>query len=260
MRVVTDDNVGLNAEIVGPDQAPCILLMHSIGCDLTLWDPQVAALADSFRLVRFDARGHGRSDVPHGDYSAERLGRDALAVLDAAGVEQAFLCGLSLGGTTSQWLALNAPGRVDGMILANTAARIGSAEAWQARGDAALAQGMAALADTAISRFFADGFRAAEPETVAMFYRTLLSTAPEGYAGCCAVLRDADFAPELGRISVPTIVVAGRLDIPIPVIQAEALAAGIPGARLVVLEAGHLSNVEQPAAFTDAIRRIREIA
>jgi 3-oxoadipate enol-lactonase len=260
MLVTTDDNIRLNVVIEGRNDAPALLLMHSIGCDLTLWDPQITALAEDFRIVRFDARGHGGSDVPKGDYTLDRLARDALAVLDSVEADSAYLCGLSLGGVTAQWLALHAPGRVKGIIIANTAARIGAAEAWQARGDMAVSEGMQAIAPTAITRFFSEAFLASSPEIVELFRQRLLTTAPAGYAGCCAVLRDADLTHELGGISRPTIVVGGILDVPTPLSQARELAQAIPGARLVALEAGHLSNVEQPEAFTAAIRQILEIA
>jgi 3-oxoadipate enol-lactonase len=235
-------------------------MMHSIGCDLTLWDLQVEALAGDFRIIRFDARGHGGSDAPKGDYTLERLAQDALAVLDAVGADSAYLCGLSLGGVTAQWLALHAAPRIEGIVIANTAARIGTAEAWQARGDMALAEGMRAIAPTAITRFFSEAFLASSPEIANIFLRRLLTTAPEGYAGCCAVLRDTDFTGELGAITAPSIVIGGTLDVPTPLSQAEELARAIPGARLVALEAGHLSNVEQPAAFAAAIRQILEIS
>jgi len=258
MFVTTDDNIRLNVAIEGRDEAPTLLMMHSIGCDLTLWDPQVEALAEQFRIVRFDARGHGGSDAPKGNYTLVRLAQDALVVLDAVRADSAYLCGLSLGGVTAQWLALHAAPRVKGMVIANTAARIGTAEAWQARGDMAVNQGMQAIAPTAITRFFSEAFLALSPEVADTFRQRLLTTAPAGYAGCCAVLRDTDFTGELGAIALPTIVIGGTLDVPTPLSQAEELVKAIPGARLIALEAGHLSNVEQPAAFAAAIRHILE--
>jgi 3-oxoadipate enol-lactonase len=260
MFVTTDDGVRLNVEMCGREDAPAILMMHSIGCDLTLWDPQVESLAHDFRVVRYDARGHGGSDAPPGDYTLERLGQDALAVLDAVGVGRAYLCGLSLGGVTAKWLALNAPERIAGIVLADTAVRIGTAEAWQARADMALEQGMQAIAPTAIGRFFSSQFQAADPDTVDRFRGILLGTDPHGWAGCCAVLRDADFTGQLGAIVTPAIVVGGRLDVPTPFAQAEELASLIPGARLVALDAGHLSNIEQPEDFTQAVRSIFSVA
>jgi 3-oxoadipate enol-lactonase len=260
MFVTADDAIRLNVKVEGRGDAPTLLLMHSIGCDLTLWDPQVAALAADFRIVRYDARGHGGSDAPRGDYTLSRLGQDALAVLDAVGADRAYLCGLSLGGSVAQWLALHAAARVRAMAIANTAIRIGSAEAWQARGDLALSQGMVSIAPTAITRFFSERFLAASPEIADVFRRRLLTTEPDGYAGCCAVLRDADFTGRLGALDLPTVVIGGTLDVPTPLSQAEDLAQAIPGASLVALDAGHLSNIEQPAAFAAAVLGLREVA
>jgi 3-oxoadipate enol-lactonase len=248
--------IRLNIQTGGREDAPPLLMMHSIGCDLTLWDAQAEALGQDFRVIRYDSRGHGGSEAPTGDYTVEQLGLDALSVLDSCGERTAYLCGLSLGGITATFLALTAPERVRGMLIANTGIRIGTAEAWQGRADMALRQGMAAMADTAMSRFFSEPFRAAKPETVNRFRSVLANTPPQGYAGCCAVLRDADFAGSVHKIAVPTIVIGGAMDIPTPLSGARELADAIPGARLVTLDAGHLSNVEQPAAFTDAARGV----
>jgi 3-oxoadipate enol-lactonase len=260
MLVKTDDGIRLNIAIDGPENGEPILFLNSLGCDLSMWDAQAGELAGRFRVIRFDARGHGASDAPDGAYTLDRLGRDALAVLDAAGVKKAHICGLSLGGVTAQWLASHAPAHVNRLILANTAARVGTAESWQARLDTVKSHGMTAIADAVMGRFFCDAFRAAHPDTVETFRHILLRTAPQGYAGCCAALRDADLSRALGRITAPTLVIGGHLDASTPPAQAEALANGIKGARLIVLDAAHLSNIEQPAAFTRAVIKHLEIA
>jgi 3-oxoadipate enol-lactonase len=247
------DGVRLNVEVAGPEDAPALLLAHSVGCDLHLWDAQVAALAGSYRVVRYDARGHGKTDAPAGDYAIEALGGDALAILDALGVDRAHLCGLSLGGTLGQWLALNAPERLASLTLCDTAARLGTIEGWQSRIDAALRQGMEALADMSMTRFFSDAFRAERPDVVASFRQTFVATPAHGFAGCCAVLRDCDFRADLGRIAVPTLVLTGRMDVPTPPADSELLAAGISGATLALLDTGHISAVEDPAGFTAAL-------
>ncbi len=204
-------------------------------------------------MVRFDARGHGGSAAPTGDYTLDQLGGDALAVLDAFGVRRAHLCGLSMGGVTAQWLAIHAPQRVDRLILANTASRVGSFESWQARRDLVLEQGLQAIADLAMERFFSPAFRLARPEVVTSFREGLLACDPVGYAGCCAALRDANLTPSLDRITAPTLVIGGAEDISTPPDQTLALARTIPRARHVLLPAAHLSNVEQPQAFTAAL-------
>lgn len=251
--VASPDGTLLNVEIEGPEQAPAVLFAHSVGCDLTLWDAQAAALRDRFRVIRYDARGHGRSGAPAGAYAIEQLADDALAVLDAAGVERAHLCGLSLGGTLGMWLALNRPYRLTSLVLANTAARLGSAEGWQARIDSVRAGGTRSIADMSMTRFFSDRFRAEMPEVVERFRQGLIATADDGFAGCCAVLRDCDFSAVLNGIATPTLVICGQTDLPTPPSDSEILVCGIAGARLVLLDAGHLSAVEAPQAFSAAI-------
>lgn len=246
---------GLYVRIDGPADAPPLLFINSIGCDHTMWDAQAAALADRHRVIRYDARGHGASQTPAGDYSLAQLGGDTLVVLDAAKAPRADICGLSLGGLTAQWLAIHAPERVGRLALANTAARIGSAEAWADRMDRVRQGGVQAVADMAMERFFAQDFRAAAPATVAEFRRRLIATPVDGYVGCCAALRDADLRPLLGRIAAPTLVIAGARDASTPPAQAEELAGGVAGASLVVLDAAHLSNIERPAEFTAALRQ-----
>jgi 3-oxoadipate enol-lactonase len=246
--------IRLNVVIDGPDNGEALLLLHSLGCDLSMWDEQAKALAGKFRLIRFDARGHGRSASPPGDYTIDDLGHDALAVLDQAGVDRAHLCGISMGGVTAQWLAITAPTRVRSLTLANTAARIGTVESWQTRRDTVLDRGMNAIADAVIGRFFSEAFRAASPTVVSGFYATLEHTNPQGYAGCCAALRDADLRGDLRRIAAAARVIGGNKDVSTPLADAEALAQGIAGARLSVLDAAHLSNIEQPARFTALLK------
>ena len=252
-RIASPDGTFINMEIDGPDDAPAVLFAHSVGCSLALWDAQASALRDHYRVIRYDARGHGGSDAPDGPYAIEQLAADALAVLDAAGVERAHLCGLSLGGTLGMWLALNRPERLASLVLADTAARLGTIEGWQARIDATLAGGTASIADMSMTRFFSDRFRAAAPDVVERFRQGLIATADQGFAGCCAVLRDCDFTADLARIAVPTLVVCGQDDAPTPPSDSEILANAIPGAKLVLLDAGHISAVEAPEAFTAAI-------
>ena len=254
LRVETDDGIRLVVEARGAPRSPLVLFLNSIGCDRTLWDLQFEALEGGYRCLAFDARGHGQSDVPPGDYTIERLGRDALAVLDAVDVASAHLCGLSLGGLVAQWLAVHAPRRVASLTLANTASRIGSYDSWEARRLRVLEAGLGSIAGMAIERFFSAAFRTDHPQFVEDYRTRFARGAAVGYAGCCAALRDADLTPELARIAAPTLVIGGAFDVSTPPAEAEALAAGIRGARLRLLSAGHLSNREQPAAFTAALQ------
>jgi 3-oxoadipate enol-lactonase len=260
-RVQMRDGVVLLAEDQGPVGAPTVLFLNSIGCRLWQWDAQLVALRNGFRCLTFDARGHGGSEAPPGDYTLEQLGNDAVAVLDAAGVHRAHVCGLSLGGMIGQWLGVRAPERIASLTLANTASRIGTHESWEMRRQLVLREGLAAIADMAMERFFSSAFRAGDPATVEQVRAALLAGPAAGYAGCCAALRDADLTPQVGRIAAPTLVLGGEVDVSTTPDQVAVLAAAIPGARLAILPAGHLSNLERPAAFTGALRaHLEEIA
>ncbi|WP_428395145.1 3-carboxy-cis,cis-muconate cycloisomerase [Lichenicoccus sp.] len=254
IEVRTDDGAVLRARLVGPTDAPPLLLLHSLGCDGTLWTPQIRALSQDFRMIVPDLRGHGDTCAPSAPVTLGRLGRDALVILDHARVRRAHVCGISLGGAIAQWLAIEAPERVDRLVLANTAARIGSHVAWQEREALVRTQGMAAVAPAVIGRFFGPDFRKAHPDVASEFLRRLVSMPADGYAACCAALRDADLTARLGAIASPTLVIGGSHDESTPPALAEALAAGIAGARLLIIDAAHLSNLECPAVFNDALR------
>lgn len=241
-------------DVDGPDVASTCLLLHSLGTTSDLWAPQVEALSRRYRVIRYDVRGHGRSQPPVGPYTLEQLGADALAVLDAVGVERAHLCGVSLGGLTAQWLGVHAPDRVGRIVAANTAARLGSREAWAERIDLVRGRGMDAVIEGGIARWFTPRFQQASPDTVDHFRAMLRSCPVEGYAGSCAVLRDADLREEISRIAAPTLVVTGTHDTATPPALGELVAARVPHARAIELDAAHLSNVEQADAFTTAVR------
>jgi 3-oxoadipate enol-lactonase len=243
----------ISYEIDGPADAPVLLLSHSLGTTRDLWQPQLAAFASVYRVVRYDTRGHGQSCVPRGEYALDHLGRDAIAVLDAVGASRAHVVGLSLGGLTAMWLGVHAPDRVDRLVLANTAARIGTPERWDERMAQARAEGMPAIAAAVVGRWFSDGFRARHPETCAHYQRMVASCSAQGYAGCCAVLRDADLRDDIRRITAPTLIIAGEWDVATPLADADLMRTRISRSTLVTLPAAHLSSAEQPAAFTDAV-------
>jgi 3-oxoadipate enol-lactonase len=243
------DGRRLNYRLDGPEGAPAVLFSNSLGTNLSVFARQAEALQGRFRVLRYDQRGHGASDAPDGDYTMDQLGRDAVAVLDAAGIARASVVGVSMGGGTAQWLGAHAPERVEKLILANTAAAFGAPQLWQDRLDAVRAGGTQAVVQGVIDRWFTPGFVAANPGEVARIKAMLLATPSDGYAGCCAALRDTDLRPELAAIRAPTLVIAGLHDTATPVASSEALVAAIAGARLEVLDASHLSCVEKPDAF-----------
>ncbi len=243
----------IDYSMAGAPTAPALLFINSIATTRELWARQVARLSHSFRVITYDARGHGFSQVTAGHYSIEQLGRDALAILDDAGVESAHVCGISLGGITAMWMGVNAPRRIGSLVLANTAARIGSVEMWSERIAFVKQQGMATLADLTMPRWFTEGFRAREPHTVEQF-RTMVATCPkDGYLSCCAALRDEDLRDAIGTIRCPVLCIAGSADPATPPEALRFIHERITGSRMVLLDAAHLTNVEQHEAFTNAV-------
>jgi 3-oxoadipate enol-lactonase len=238
----------------GAADAPVLLLSHALGATADLWAPQIRPFSSAFRVIRYDTRGHGRSGAPAGEYTIERLGRDALAVLDAAGAERAHVCGLSLGGLTAMWLAVHAPHRIGRLVLASTAARIGTPDRWIERVRQVQTGGMEAIAEAAMPRWFTEDFRRREPETVAHHRAMVASCSPVGYSGGCAALRDTDLRDAIRRIDAPTLVVSGTADPVTPPDDGIEMCERIPGARMVTFDAAHLPNVEQADQFSAAVR------
>ncbi len=256
MPFIQTDDGPIYYRIDGPDDGPVVVLSHSLGQDHGQWDRQAADLASRLRVVRYDTRGHGVSMAPEGDYTIEQLGRDVLALVDALGITQFAFCGLSLGGMIGQWLGEHAPDRLTHLVLANTTARVADPSAMETRRRAVLEGGMAIVADAVMGRFFSAASIARNPPHVQASRRTLLATPPAGYAGCCAAIRDFDHRDRLGRIEAPSLVVAGDLDVSMPWAgHSEVLAAAIPAATVVRLNAAHLSNLEQPRSFSAALFR-----
>ncbi len=237
----------------GPEDAPVLLLSNSLGAELAMWDPQLPELTRTKRVLRYDTRGHGHSGVPPGPYSIERLGRDVVALLDHLQLDRVDFCGLSLGGMTGMWLGVHAPQRLARLVLANTAAQMPPPESWNARIAAVSSGGVAAVSETVLERWFTPTFVAREPAAKAAM-KAMMDRAPaQGYAACCAAVRDMDLRDDVARITTPALVIVGDFDASTPPAQGEFLAARIPGARLVRLPAAHLSNVEAATAFTAAL-------
>ncbi|MET8149326.1 3-oxoadipate enol-lactonase [Actinoplanes sp. NPDC049668] len=230
----------------GPRDAPALLLINSLGADLSMWEPQIPALAGRFRVIRYDARGHGRSPVPPGRYTLAELGRDALDLLDRLGVGRAHVCGLSLGGMTAMWLAAHAGERVDRLILFCTSALLGPASAWAERAALVRAEGTAAVAGAVVARWVTPGYAAEHPAVAGRLRDMVAATPAIGYAGACAAIEEMDLRADLPRIHAPTLVVAGADDPATPPAHGAAIAAAVPGARLEVLaDAAHLASLEQ---------------
>jgi 3-oxoadipate enol-lactonase len=240
----------------GPPDAPVLVLGHSLGTDLSMWDGVAAALGGRLRLLRFDHRGHGSSPVTPGPYTIEDLGRDLLALLDNLGLDRVDYCGLSLGGMVGMWLAAHAPERVDRLALCCTSAWLPPADGWLDRAARVRAGGMKAVADLALGRWFSPDWVASHPAEVERARQMLLRVPAEGYAGCCEAIASMDLRAELPSIAADTHVVAGGDDMATPPSHGEAIAAAIPRARLVVLPGrAHLAAVEDPDAVAGLLLR-----
>jgi 3-oxoadipate enol-lactonase/4-carboxymuconolactone decarboxylase len=227
---------------------PPLLLLNSVGCDLTLWDTVLPHLK-KFRVLRMDMRGHGQSDSPPGDYTLDQLAADTVCVLDAAGVDKAAVCGLSLGGMTAMTLALNAPTRLSSLILACTSAQV-DRETWNTRIETVRAQGMAAIVDAVIARFFSEEFRRDHASEVQAIRDKFLRLNREGYAGCCVAIRDMALLDSIARIAAPTLVIAGSKDIATAFEgHGSEILKRIPGAQLKMMPAAHIAPVEMPDIF-----------
>jgi 3-oxoadipate enol-lactonase len=243
----------LNYQLEGPADAPVLLLSNSLGTDLGMWDTQMPAFTEHFRVLRYDTRGHGQSLVSDGFYSIEQLGRDVLALLDHLNIAQVHFCGLSMGGLIGQWLGINAGERLHKLVLCNTAAKIANDEVWNSRIDTVLQggqQAMSDLRDASIARWFTPEFAAAEPAQASRITAMLAATSAQGYAGNCAAVRDADFRALLAAIKVPTLIVCGTADVVTTPEHGRFMQQQIAGAQLIEFHAAHLSSVEVGEPFT----------
>jgi 3-oxoadipate enol-lactonase len=246
----------LNYEAGGRVDGPAIVFTGSLGTDLTMWKTQSDRLGERFRTLRYDVRGHGRSEVPAGPYSIADLGGDLIALMDRVGIERAAICGLSIGGMISMWLAAHHPDRVERLVLCCTSALLGPPEGWHQRAATVRADGVEAIADAVLERWFTPGFAASHPDVIKDMRARLIATPPEGYAGCCEAIAAMDLTGDLPSISAPTLVLSGAEDPATPPVHGRRIAELIGGARFeVVSPAAHLATVERPDLTTAMILR-----
>lgn len=237
-----------------PAGAPVVVLSHALGATLAMWDRQVEALAQHFRVVRYDIRGHGGSPVPPGPYSVDDLADDVVALLDRLGVERAHFVGLSLGGMTGMRLAARNPERVDRLAVLCTSPRLATAPTYAERAALVRREGMGPVHEAVVERWYTPGFAAANPERVAAARAMVLATPPEGYAGSCEVIAAMDLTADLPAISARTLAIAGADDTATPPEQLERIADRVQhGSLLVVPEAAHLASDEQPETVNAAL-------
>jgi 3-oxoadipate enol-lactonase len=251
--MIDADGCLLNVSVEGRDGGPTLMLSNSLGTNLDMWEPQMKALTQLFRVIRYDRRGHGKSQVPPGPYSMERFGRDVLAILDDLNIEKVHWCGLSMGGMVGQWLGANAPERVGKIILSNTACYYPDPTNWLNRIKAVKEGGMAAVADTVIATWLTADFREREPQITTNLKDMLLASPVQGYLACCEALSRLDQRDLLPRIKSPTLVIAGSHDMATPVAASEFIRSNIPNANLTILDAAHISNIERSHAFADTV-------
>ncbi len=261
--LITANNISINYEIVGPEEAPVLVFSNSLATSFEMWNNQVEILKKEFRILRYDNRGHGGTPVPdiRGSYSIELLGRDVLGLLDSLNLEKVSFCGLSKGGMVGQWLGINAPERLNKLVLSNTASYFPNKEMWRERIDMATNDGIPAIAEASIGRWFTPGYleRSDKTATVEFVRNFILETTKEGYLASSIAIRDMDFRRELPQISVPTMVIIGEKDPATIPEYGELIVSKIPGAKkFVVPDAAHLSNIEQPTLYTDALKEFLE--
>lgn len=253
--ITTDDGTKLHYELEGDAGKPVLMFSNSLATDLRMWDDQIAAFAGDYRILRYDSRGHGRSDAPKGPYTIERLGRDALALLDALGFEKVDYCGLSKGGMVGQWLGTNAAHRFRKMAYCNTSAHMPTKEMWADRATTVRSDGVASIGDAIVDRWFTSAFQTSSPERVAMVHAMIGATPGEGYAACCEAIAEMDQRKSIEAIDLPVLVIVGADDPSTPPDHAERISAAIKGSKLVILpDAAHLSNIEQTELFNAALK------
>jgi 3-oxoadipate enol-lactonase len=251
---INANGISINYQIDGPEGAPWVIFSNSLITDLTMWDDQAAALKGSFRVLRYDQRGHGGTQVTEGKYTFDMLTADVIGLMDALAIKRAHFCGLSMGGMTSLFLAQRHPDRFDRFVACDfgPGSTPASAQQWKERIELAAEKGMGALADVTIPRWFPPDFVASKAPVLDKIRGMIEHTPFKGFAGCAQALSDYDLRPGLGGIKNPTLLMCGTKDAAFPAVQQ--IHAAMPGTTLVPIEgAGHICNVEQPQAFTKAV-------
>ena len=253
MPFVKSGEAQIHYALEGQSGSPVLVFSNSLGANYSMWDPQARGLGKKFRILRYDTRGHGQSSATTGPYSIELLAKDVLVLLDALKMDRVHFCGLSMGGMIGMWLGANSPQRLNKVILCNTGAKIGNVEGWNTRIEAVRTNGVKSVSSAVLERWFTLAFREKNPATVSNTQKMLESVNPDGYAACCAAVRDFDYRKQLNSIRVPTLVIAGAHDPATPPADGRFIADHIPGARYVELNAAHLSNIEDQDCFNKKV-------
>ena len=240
----------LHYSLEGDSSHPVVVLSNSLGADLSMWDAQVEALLPAFQVLRYDTRGHGKSELPAGPCTLSDLGEDLVGLLDALHIDRAQVCGVSLGGMTAMWVGLHAPDRVAGLVLSNTAAKIGTQDSWNERIAKVESDGLISIADAVMSRWFTPRF---PDRNLAVQKDKFLACSLEGYVAASGAIRDADLRGEIRSISAPTLVLSGVSDVVTPPDDGRCLHTAIPGSIFREVPGAHLSNIEEAAAYNQIL-------
>jgi 3-oxoadipate enol-lactonase len=258
--MTASDGCSIYYRFDGDEGSPVVMLSNSLGSTHEMWEPQMATLTERYRVLRYDNRGHGQSSVPEGPYSIERIATDAQELIAELELGSVLWCGVSMGGMVGMWLGANAPHVLRRAVLANTSALIGPPEIWNQRIALMEEQGMEALAASVLPRWITAPYAAAHPEVARRLQSMIASISPKGYAATAAAIRDMDLREILPRVSVPVLVIAGSQDPSTPCSMGEQIASAIPGARFAILDAAHLSNIEQADEFNRLLRKFFDAA
>ncbi|AVH14076.1 3-oxoadipate enol-lactonase [Acinetobacter indicus] len=254
MPTFTSQDAEINYQTFGDAVKPALVFSNSLGTNFKMWQPQIDHFQQNFFVICYDTRGHGASSAPQGPYTLDQLGQDVVNLLDHLNIEKATFCGISMGGLTGQWLAINKPERFSHVVVCNTAAKIGQEQAWNERAALVREQGLAPIASTAAGRWFTEPFIQSNAATVATLSNDLGAGSPGGYASCCEALAKADVREQLKDIQVPVFIVAGQQDPVTTVADGEFMQQRIANAELFEINASHISNIEQPEAFNQAVQ------
>lgn len=254
MPTFTSQDAEINYQTFGDAAKPALVFSNSLGTNFKMWQPQIDHFQQDFFVICYDTRGHGASSAPQGPYTLDQLGQDVVNLLDHLNIEKAAFCGISMGGLTGQWLAINKPERFSHVVVCNTGAKIGQEQAWQDRAALVREQGLTPIASTAAGRWFTEPFIQSNAATVATLSNDLGAGSPEGYASCCEALAKADVREQLKDIQVPVLIVAGQQDPVTTVADGEFMQQRIANSELFEINASHISNIEQPEAFNQAVQ------
>ncbi len=250
--LIKANGIQMNYELSGKKGASVVMLSHSLGSSLLMWNPQMKTLDPHFQVLRYDIRGHGKSEAPPGAYTLEQLGEDAVALLDAIGIDHVHWVGLSMGGMIGQSVALNYPKRLRSLVLCDTAAAIApeAQPIWQERIDAVREKGLASQLEPTMERWFTPSFLKLNPYMLDVIRNEFLATPEKGYLGCIYAIRKLNYLDRLSEIAIPTLIMVGEDDPGTPVSASQAMHQRIANSKLILIKsARHLSNVEQPEVF-----------